>query len=65
MQLKYLYVVILLAISLKTASEEVSRLIDRGEKLNLSVDMERQGSYDKGYRAYYELTIYVLNDEKL
>ncbi|HEM4664887.1 HIRAN domain-containing protein [Streptococcus suis] len=49
----------------KTASEEVSRLIDRGEKLNLSVDMERQGSYDKGYRAYYELTIYVLNDEKL
>ncbi|MDW8727283.1 HIRAN domain-containing protein [Streptococcus suis] len=49
----------------KTASEEVSRLIDRGEKLNLSVDMERQGSYAKGYRAYYELTIYVLNDEKL
>lgn len=49
----------------KTASEEVSQLIDTGEKLTLSVDMERQGSYTNGYHAYYELTISVLNDEKV
>ncbi|HFI0850288.1 TPA: HIRAN domain-containing protein [Streptococcus suis] len=47
------------------ASEEVSQLIESGEILTLSVNMERQGSYHKGYIAYYELTIYVLNDEKL